>query len=221
MFDSETNEHDIALIEVKVVFNFTDKSIVPICLPEAIHSNDYPEVGTDVIAVGWGRTQASNQSDTLQQVTLKVVNESTNGCDTVVHNYTLQLCAFASGKGKTCLFNCSFLFIFHLCYVVDTCQGDSGGPLMFFTQSKRWELIGITSEGHKCATKYPGVYTRITAFLKWIQQSISKMSPQSSKYIRVTTWFGDQYEILYSKISTYPSFRYRVKGRHRARTIAE
>jgi secreted trypsin-like serine protease len=55
---------------------------------------------------------------------------------------------------------------------------------MVFTDSKRWELIGITSYGggDVCATEYPGVYTRITAFLTWIQQSINNISSQPSIY---------------------------------------
>jgi secreted trypsin-like serine protease len=113
-FNSETNENDIALIQVKIPFDFTDISIARICLPDTAHDNEYPEPGTDVIAVGWGRTEVSDQSDTLQQVTVKVVDESTNNCDSVLYNYDLQLCAGASGKGKTLLFKRCFLFVFSL-----------------------------------------------------------------------------------------------------------
>jgi secreted trypsin-like serine protease len=113
-FNSNTFENDIALIQVKVPFNFTDISIARICLPDTAHDNEYPEPETDVIVVGWGKTEASNQSDTLQQVTLKIVDEFKNNCDSVVRNYHFQLCAAAPGKGKTLLFKRCFLFIFSL-----------------------------------------------------------------------------------------------------------
>ncbi len=114
-FNTKTYENDIALIQVKIPFDFTDRSIARICLPDIAHGNKYPKPGTDVIAVGWGRTkETSNLSDTLQQVTLKVVDESTDDCDSVVNNYQLQLCAAAPGKGKTVLFKRWFLFVFSL-----------------------------------------------------------------------------------------------------------
>jgi hypothetical protein len=53
---------------------------------------------------------------------------------------------------------------------------------MVFTNSRRWELIGITSYGDGCATEYPGVYTRVTAFLTWIQQFVNNISSSSSSH---------------------------------------
>jgi secreted trypsin-like serine protease len=109
-YDSKTFENDIALIQVKVPFNFTDTSIARICLPNTTHSDQYPENGTDVIAVGWGQNETGQQSDTLQQVTIQVVGEFTDTCDSVLNNYLVQLCASAPGKGKTLLYNRCFLF---------------------------------------------------------------------------------------------------------------
>ncbi len=113
-FNTRTLENDIGLIQVKLPFDFTDISIARICLPDTAHDNEYPEPDTDVIAVGWGRTEASNLSDTLQQVTLKIVDEFADDCDLVVRNHQLQLCAAAPGKGKTVLFKRWFLFVFSL-----------------------------------------------------------------------------------------------------------
>jgi trypsin len=50
----------------------------------------------------------------------------------------------------------------------DTCQGDSGGPLV-----QNNTLIGIVSWGFGCAeSKYPGIYTKISAYINWIQSTI-------------------------------------------------
>jgi secreted trypsin-like serine protease len=114
-FNSRTYENDIALIQVKLPFNFTDISIARICLPETAHDNEYPVPDTDVIAVGWGTANASDHKpDTLQQVALKIVDESTDDCNLVLRNYQLQLCAAAPEKGKTVLFERCFLFVFSL-----------------------------------------------------------------------------------------------------------
>jgi hypothetical protein len=111
LYNSKTFENDIALIRVKVPFDFTDTSIARICLPNIAHYNEYPEPGTNVIAVGWSRDEADQQLDTLQQVTVQVLDEFTNNCDSVLYNYRLQLCAAATGNGKKLLFN-NFFYLF-------------------------------------------------------------------------------------------------------------
>ncbi|CAH0559204.1 unnamed protein product [Brassicogethes aeneus] len=60
----------------------------------------------------------------------------------------------------------------------DTCQGDSGGPLQIFhdgTDAKcMYDLVGITSFGKACGLvkNSPGVYTRISAYIKWIEDIV-------------------------------------------------
>lgn len=59
----------------------------------------------------------------------------------------------------------------------DACGGDSGGPLMHQVNEGsnfRVYQIGIVSYGFKCAEPgYPGVYTRITAFIDWIEKNLN------------------------------------------------
>ncbi|MDP2013779.1 MAG: trypsin-like serine protease, partial [Actinomycetota bacterium] len=54
---------------------------------------------------------------------------------------------------------------------VDTCQGDSGGPLVVSAPVPT--LAGVVSFGTECAKAgYPGLYTRLTTFLPWLQSRI-------------------------------------------------
>ena len=62
-----------------------------------------------------------------------------------------QVCAAATGK--------------------DTCQGDSGGPIYVGTAQ-----VGVTSFGIGCAdSRYPGVYTRLSAYTTWLDTAITAM----------------------------------------------
>lgn len=46
--------------------------------------------------------------------------------------------------------------------VIDACQGDSGGPLVA-GDGPAARLVGVVSWGESCASRYPGVYTRVAS----------------------------------------------------------
>ncbi|KAF6772620.1 hypothetical protein AHF37_08014 [Paragonimus kellicotti] len=56
----------------------------------------------------------------------------------------------------------------------DSCQYDSGGPLLCRSSIDNQRIItGIVSYGLRCASAYPGIYTRVPHYIDWIRNIIS------------------------------------------------
>lgn len=101
---------------------------------------------------GWGLTnEKGSQPALLQKVGIRPESDDTCRSRYGTHfNAQTMLCAGEEGK--------------------DSCQGDSGGPLVERGTST---LVGLVSWGYGCADPlYPGVYTRISKFVPWIEKTI-------------------------------------------------
>jgi secreted trypsin-like serine protease len=105
-YSNGTLKNDIAIVLVDIPFKFTNKSIARICLPNITHDNEYPQAGTNVISIGWGKNKTNSKLDRLQQITLQVMNKSADKCRSSLTNNHLQLCAAASREGIIHLLNC-------------------------------------------------------------------------------------------------------------------
>lgn len=90
-----------------------------------------------------------------------------------------QKCQKAFESARTAVIDERILCAGQLAGGKDSCKGDSGGPYVIssnYTNDKVKYLyqIGVVSYGFKCAeVGYPGVYTRVTAFIDWIQRNIN------------------------------------------------
>jgi secreted trypsin-like serine protease len=75
--------------------------------------------------------------------------------------------------------------------IIDSCQGDSGGPLVS-TLGGPERLIGVVSWGDDCASKYPGVYTRVSAMYDFLlkEGAIQISPPPAAPAISVGTLSG-------------------------------
>ncbi|XP_055904363.1 serine protease snake [Eupeodes corollae] len=152
--------HDIALIKLERPVVFSDK-IQPACLWQ-LPTLDIPRS----VAAGWGRTEfMGSKSDDLQKVDLNIIDQKV--CREIYNTERRlpkglmdgQFCAGYMEGGK------------------DTCQGDSGGPLHAEVPEFNCVkfVIGITSFGKFCAApNAPGVYTKIYAYLDWIEKIVFK-----------------------------------------------
>ncbi|RMZ99975.1 Serine ase stubble [Brachionus plicatilis] len=165
-------KNDIALIKLdqKLIFS---NYIMPACLPDL----SFNLTNQDGIATGWGSLLSGGAlSRYLMEVQLPILNDTRckdkfNGVET-----TTVICAGDYNLN------------------LDTCQGDSGGPLVVSYEGHDHEhdhdhdhdhdhehehehehhvayfLVGITSWGYGCGDG--GVYTRTSAFVSWISQTI-------------------------------------------------
>ncbi|XP_031636234.1 trypsin alpha-like [Contarinia nasturtii] len=144
-FNNSTLQNDIAVIWLQRKLTFSPK-IRPVNLPR---QNQSLLFGSTVLISGWGYLEAGNAlsvADLLQYTSITVLD---NKICQMAYQEWFREGMFCSGVKDMSR---------------DACQGDSGGPL-----TTNGIQIGIISWGVSCADKrYPGVYTNVALFRKWI-----------------------------------------------------
>lgn len=151
---SAKNGHDIALIKVDKAFE-AQNGIVK--LQSAALEARFGRPGACAVVSGWGTMEAGtdNLPSQLHDVDVPII--SNQECANVYGGAisSEQVCAGYSTGGK------------------DSCQGDSGGPLVVQDPVSGWTQIGVVSWGTGCAEpKYYGIYTRVSKYIPWIQQTV-------------------------------------------------
>ncbi|XP_050679526.1 venom protease-like isoform X2 [Leptidea sinapis] len=167
-YDPMSFTNDIGLLVLQKDISFTEL-IQPICIPLEPELRTRSFENYNPLIAGWGDTEFRGPSAShLQVLQLPVVTN--DECKQAYVKYQKQvidervLCAGFKKGGK------------------DACQGDSGGPLMQpvwnpKTYKTYFFQIGVVSFGRKCAEAgFPGVYTRVTHFIPWLQQQL--LGPQ-------------------------------------------
>ncbi|KAL1497240.1 hypothetical protein ABEB36_008233 [Hypothenemus hampei] len=154
-YNITSRHNDIALIELATDVKMS-KSMYPACL---YTGNDDP---LGLLVSGWGLTDDRNMdssSNILQFARLIAVPiEKCNSSLLARNRYTSrvivdsQICAFSNTS--------------------DACRGDSGGPLQLMNKKGGYDLVGIVSYGMVCGSVLPGVYTRVSAYLDWIEKYV-------------------------------------------------
>ncbi|XP_048029640.1 trypsin [Megalobrama amblycephala] len=150
LYNRSTNNADIMLIKLSA----------PIELNRYVSLAPLPKQNTGLLAgrmcrvSGWGSTSHSGGLNplTLRTVKLPIVsNSKCNSSDSFSGNITTNMiCAGSRMGGK------------------DACKGDSGGPLVCDGR-----VYGLVSWGNGCGDpRFPGVYTAVSRFRRWIDQTI-------------------------------------------------
>lgn len=172
-YNDNTLDNDIALLRLQS--NSTKQTIL---LPE---QNDESKIasGTQLTVMGWGVTNNATQefADILQKVNVNAIsNTLCNSANFYNGEITSNMfCAAAAGK--------------------DACQGDSGGPIVY-KDGNNYIQQGIVSwGGEECADPFePGVYTKVSNYVNWINNIISTTS--FSEVVKNDFLSIDQFENL-------------------------
>ncbi|XP_068997562.1 trypsin-3 [Embiotoca jacksoni] len=149
-YNSTTNNSDIMLIKLMApIYLNSYVSIALLPRQDAIIAE-----GRVCRVSGWGYTSPNGGQipATLRTVKLPIIStEKCNSSESFNGSITENmLCAGYSVGGK------------------DACQGDSGGPLVCDGR-----VYGVVSWGKGCGeAQFPGVYTAVSKFRRWIDQTI-------------------------------------------------
>jgi secreted trypsin-like serine protease len=149
-------EYDLALLKLDSPLPLTNYTM-PIQLSR---QRNFPKPSENCKLVGWGCTTPSSQASShAQSVQLRVLSQ--RECEfqyrfqAGLHPYH-EFCAGYRNRG------------------VGICMGDSGSGLIC-KQNGEWALAGVASATHyKHPDKYPGLFTRVSYFHKWINDTIHK-----------------------------------------------
>lgn len=148
--------YDIALLELSSPLSF-GAGVQPVPLTTTTDEQaGITSAGAVATVSGWGATrEGGSGSSTLRAVSVPIIS---NAQASQLYRYQIDNTMLAAGivgtGGK------------------DSCQGDSGGPLVVSSAAGP-SLAGVVSYGFGCARgQYPGIYTRVSAYLGWIEQYI-------------------------------------------------
>ncbi|XP_038260721.1 serine protease 27-like [Dermochelys coriacea] len=174
-YNRKSKVADIALVRLEKPVKPT-KFIRPISLPRP--SLQFPEKKKCWVT-GWGNVEVTKplpRPKTLQELEIPIIK--TADC-----NDRYKILTLHSHLGPDVV-KPSMICAGYMNSNKGFCKGDSGGPLAC-QQDGTWYLAGIVSWfitrnvcGIICADcRFPGVFTRVTAYDSWIQRHVNGMGP--------------------------------------------
>ncbi|KAH8367650.1 hypothetical protein KR084_000989 [Drosophila pseudotakahashii] len=160
-YSSSSKYNDIAILELEEDAKESD-TIRPACL---YIDRAGPPIDSKVFVAGWGVMNVTNRarSKILLRAGLDLV--PVDKCNASFAEQPSTIRALKQGVID------SLLCAADKKQVKDACQGDSGGPLILETDEVEglYSILGVISSGFGCATKTPGLYTRVSSFLDYIE----------------------------------------------------
>ncbi|KAM9744701.1 tissue-type plasminogen activator isoform 1-T2 [Menidia menidia] len=161
-FDNETFDNDIAILKLKTDIGMcavNSPEVLPACLPErGLVLPDWTECEIS----GYGREEefSAEYSERVKRGYVRL--------------WPNERCVPKVLSGRTVTSN--MLCAGDTRGLDDACKGDSGGPLVC-RNNDRMTLMGVISWGDGCGQRdKPGVYTRVTQYIDWIDSKM-KASP--------------------------------------------
>uniref|UniRef100_A0A6P4FGZ4 Serine protease Hayan isoform X2 n=1 Tax=Drosophila rhopaloa TaxID=1041015 RepID=A0A6P4FGZ4_DRORH len=160
-YSSSSKYNDIAILLLEEDAKESD-IIRPACLYTDPTS---PPIDSKIFVSGWGVMNVTNRakSKILLRAGLDLV--PVDKCNASFAEQPSTIRALKQGVID------SLLCAADKKQVKDACQGDSGGPLILETNEVDgvYSILGVISAGFGCATKTPGLYTRVSSFLDYIE----------------------------------------------------
>ncbi|XP_017113322.1 serine protease Hayan isoform X1 [Drosophila elegans] len=160
-YSSSSKYNDIAILELAEDAIESD-NIRPACL---YTDPENPPLDSKIFVAGWGVMNVTNRarSKILLRASLDLV--SVEKCNASFGEQPSAMRALKQGVID------SLLCAADKKQQKDACQGDSGGPLILETNEVDgvYSILAVISSGFGCATKTPGLYTRVTSFLDYIE----------------------------------------------------
>ena len=129
---------------------------------------------TSGIVLGWGKTEAGSESDVLRCASVDFVSLDSCNSSRSYDGAIADAMICAGGDGG------------------DTCGGDSGGPLVVRHVRdgvEQWLQVGVVSFGSDmgCGQKnYPGVHTRVTSHVDWIERILYCTYTRISSSVKIS-----------------------------------
>ena len=162
-----TAENDIAVLTLAQPV--TDIPLIPVV--KLAQLGDYTSAGSRATVVGWGNTSATGNvfPESLRSGEVEIFPAPSCGRGKPHVIEGVRFNGFRSDEASSENMLCA-AGVTETAEVIDACQGDSGGPLLVGKGDDR-RLVGVVSWGERCASYFPGVYTRVSAELEFLRQT--------------------------------------------------
>ncbi|KAF0311947.1 Brachyurin [Amphibalanus amphitrite] len=174
-------EHDVALVRLPRDVTWTEH-VRPICLPRRSEvGNTFVEARAEIC--GWGKTYNDQKggSFVLQRAEVPIRSNCDCMASFPINMTPLKICChgrFHSPCQGDSGGVCPVSFADPLSALRATRAGDSGGPLQL-RRHGRYTLLGVSSftSAQGCDVGMPAIYTRVTAYLDWIEDNSGLVVP--------------------------------------------
>ncbi|KAI2801955.1 hypothetical protein BLOT_009776 [Blomia tropicalis] len=154
-YDPEVHNspNDIALLKLAKPIDFVDPryAIKLICLPE---KDEELNLQSNCETAGWGKINAEGPYSSVLLKVMKRIWDEKMCHDEYPETIDTQFCAGDEFHG--------------------TCLGDSGGPLQCWNNFGVRTLYGIVSYGDEDCKSRPGVFTKVSKYIDWINYVIKQ-----------------------------------------------
>ncbi|CAO1418068.1 unnamed protein product [Diamesa hyperborea] len=155
-YGHESKHNDIALLELeRSVEQQFARNLLPACLHHGF------ELLNGLTITGWGfilnkKNDVLIRKDWLQKAE-NMTEVSLNSCKERFEEAIADIV-----ETQICITNTQF---------ADACTGDSGGPLSY-KHNKLHYIAGVVSYGNSCGGNLPGIYTRVSSYIDWIEDIV-------------------------------------------------